>query len=309
MNQRFRYQRTRAGVRSEPWFRLGTFDVGTTVLFLMFFALGALIWAFSRSTVLKLVFFPSDVRRGQIWRLVTWPFVFSGEGGRGLGVIFILFGAYFFYMAGRQIEELIGRYRMAALLAALTIVPAVLSLFFTFDAEGDLTIVSMGLIAAFGLEFPGARFLFGFPARTTAAVIIGLQAFLFLGDRRTMSVWMLLIAVLTAMLMMRALGLGSDLPSWVPKIPLPGLGGKSGGRGKVAKPRGSSAPSKARRASNLSVVREPSPGVGTESTPQRRDPTPSEVDAVLDKISAQGMDSLTPDERAILEAHSRRRRG
>ena len=42
--------------------------------------------------------------------------------------------------------------------------------------------------------------------------------------------------------------------------------------------------------------------------PQRRDVKADEVNRVLDKISAQGLDSLTSDERRLLEEMSRKLR-
>lgn len=44
-------------------------------------------------------------------------------------------------------------------------------------------------------------------------------------------------------------------------------------------------------------------------TPAELQSRPPEIDAILDKISAEGIDRLTPDERRVLDDHSRRLRG
>ncbi len=139
--------------------------------------------------------------------------------------------------------------------------------------------------------------------RVVVAVLLAIQVLSLLGQRESTELVLLVVGVAVVVLMLRSLGLGSDLPAWLPRLPLPGL---NRGRRKVTtpKPRGTSAPPARRRRPNLTVVPdEPAPGA---STP--REPTPAEVDAVLDKISASGIGSLTPEERQILEAHSRRRR-
>jgi membrane associated rhomboid family serine protease len=287
--------------------------MGTTNVFLIGVAIGALIWVVDKLTLIRLILIGSEVRSGQLWRLFTWPFVEDYSGGRGFGVIFMLINVYFFWMAGSRVEELLGRYRMAAYLAVITIVPALVASLLS-GGESGLTIVSMGVLLAFGVEYPGAQFLFGIPARIAAPVIIGLQAFILLGERNSTPLLMLIVVVIVAPIMLRSLGLGADLPPWVPKVPLPGLGGS---RAKVAKPRGTtsrpSGPSPGRSSrrgtGNLTVVPDSPAGVDMPAPKARPEPTPAEVDAVLDKISAHGISSLSDDEKAILEAHSRRRRG
>ena len=63
------------------------------------------------------------------------------------------------------------------------------------------------------------------------------------------------------------------------------------------------------------VARANAEGLRRNAPTRRRAPAPSEekappptVDAILDKISAEGIDRLTPDERRVLDDHSRRLR-
>jgi membrane associated rhomboid family serine protease len=96
-----------------------------------------------------------------------------------------------------------------------------------------------------------------------------------------------------ALLISRAYGLASDTP-WVPKLKLPGAG-SSGPRKKKAK-KG--------RAKLASVP------VGVESSNAALDISGQfEMDSLLDKISAGGMESLTSAERKRLEQLSKQLRG
>jgi hypothetical protein len=112
-------------------------------------------------------------------------------------------------------------------------------------------------------------------------------------------VWLLLLVVATSLVVMRAYGFAGDL-TFIPRLswPFGKRRSKSGGR-----PSSSATKSKRRRGKqpDLKVV-----------TPAYRPPvdrhTQDEIDALLDKIAAQGLDSPN-DERQRLDRASRRLRG
>ncbi len=87
-----------------------------------------------------------------------------------------------------------------------------------------------------------------------------------------------------------------------------------GGAGTGARPSGSrglgSRLRKLGRRPNLRALRDEKPGTRGTEQPRRRvdDRVLDEIDRVLDKISEQGMASLTPDERHLLDEVSRRYR-
>jgi len=68
-----------------------------------------------------------------------------------------------------------------------------------------------------------------------------------------------------------------------------------------------------RRASEPSVLVHPARAVRASAAPKprraERDPSQAEIDRVLDKISARGIESLTPAERRFLTEMSRKMRG
>jgi membrane associated rhomboid family serine protease len=299
MSDRFRYRKTRAGVGSEPWFRVGSVDGSTVNVVIALSVLSMVIWAASPSALRGLVLIPGEVRAGQIWRLATWPFANAPD-------IWTALTLFFMYQFGGAIEELLGRYRMLALMGSMAVVPALFATFLE-RAAGGIQSIAFGLLIAFAIEFPGARFLFNLSVRLVVAVLLGIQVLTLLGSRATTELVLLVLGVAVVIVMLRSLGLGADLPSWVPRLPLPSVAGRK--RAPAApKPRGSTAPPKRRRPSNLTVVQGGATGSAPEPPVASREPTPTEVDAVLDKISASGIGSLTPEERQILEAHSRRRR-
>lgn len=61
----------------------------------------------------------------------------------------------------------------------------------------------------------------------------------------------------------------------------------------------------ARSKAAVAKRRDPSPRI-RRSLPATQPPSPEELDRVLDKISAHGMSSLTPEERSVLERNARR---
>ena len=117
------------------------------------------------------------------------------------------------------------------------------------------------------------------------------------------------MTIATAALTVRSMGLAQSLP-WIPKIPWPGSGGGSGRRRRS--PRGS-------RGGGGEVVTGPW-SASSRTGPTRGAPLPqppsvmsndhdqAELDTLLDKISANGMDGLTADEKRRLNELSKRLR-
>ena len=52
----------------DPWFRIGAFDVTTTILVLAIEIVGLILYAVNRSALRHLFLYSSDFRHGQIWR-------------------------------------------------------------------------------------------------------------------------------------------------------------------------------------------------------------------------------------------------
>ena len=59
----------------EAWFRIGRFDVTSTVLLVALGTLGTVVATLAAGVANALYLDPRLVLSGQVWRIVTWPFV------------------------------------------------------------------------------------------------------------------------------------------------------------------------------------------------------------------------------------------
>lgn len=296
MAGRFSFSSPESRYGGPPWFRVGDVDITTTVLIAATCVLSMFVWAADPDLLAPLLLEPSEIRGGQIWRLVTWPLANAPD-------IWTLITIAIFWYFGRELEGLLGRNRFATFLAILTVFPAVVATIADFDLfqRGGISYVELGIFLTFIVEYPQVRFFFGIPGWVIGVVIVGIQVLQLLGLRETDSVLFLFVIIATAALVARSMGLASSLP-WIPKLPLPGTGDRSS-----SAPKRRSRPKRGGRSSSTTVVDGPW---------QTRPATPgpdavaaqAELDALLDKISAGGLDSLTGDEKRRLNELSKRLR-
>jgi len=293
----------RFGSSDDPWFRVGTVDVNTTTFVVGMGVLSVLVWAVegpSHPILGKLVLIPSDVLDGQIWRLFTWPIANS------LDSIWTLLLFFVFYMIGSQLEAAMGRRLFTTYLVLLTIIPAVVVLLFhiltnTNGGVRGLRMLELGVLVGFALRMPNARFWPGIPAWGIAGGIVVINMLQYLGNRDNFSMLFLATTVAVALVGLRSLGF-ADEAEWVPRVPLP-----VSGTGVPKQPRGRSTSKRKRRGrAKLSVA--PAPNAVTAPRKELSRLEEAEMDAILDQVSEHGMDSLTPQQRSRLEAHSKRLR-
>ena len=165
---------------SDPWFRIGTLDVGTTVLVILLSVASMVLWAIGGNEIDSvwghLVLIPDEVTSGQIWRVVTWPL--ANEPG-----IWEVITLAIFWYFGREIEGMLGRARFAVLLLLLTIIPGIAAVLLDITLFG-LNPVELSVFLIFIAEYPFARFFFGIPAWAIGAVIVGIQVLQYLGNRQ-----------------------------------------------------------------------------------------------------------------------------
>jgi hypothetical protein len=293
------YSSRRFGYSDDPWFRIGTFGVSTTVFVVGLGVISMIIWAaegrygpiFRELLLVSEHFTFGSVLEGEIWRLITWPI--PNEPDFWTIILFAIF-----YMLGSQIEALLGRWRFAFFLLALTVVPSVVvtaleALTGIEGWVGGLRMVEVGVLVAFAAQYSHARFWPGIPGWVIAVVIVGLDVLQYTSNRNWFALVVLACTVVVALLGIRAFGYATNL-TWIPKLSLASSSGQAASGQSSSgwrEPR-----SRRRSRDHLRAV------------PSREESVTPEMDALLDQVSSQGLDSLTRKQRKQLEAHARRLR-
>ncbi|MFZ9629515.1 MAG: rhomboid family intramembrane serine protease [Ilumatobacteraceae bacterium] len=267
----------------DPWFRIGSLDVTTAVLVPALCVLSMFVWAVSPSLLDPFVLWAADVRGGQVWRVVTWPIANSPD------VWTLLMLAMLWYF-GRELERTIGRNRFAWLIALLAVAPGAVAVLAGLDLAGarPLEIAVFGLFCA---QYPQVRFWGAVPAWVFGLVIIGIEVLQAVGYRNAGQLLVLFTSLLTAALAARSFGLLSDY-AFIPRL------GRAGSPTR-RRPRASrrTAPS------GPTVVAGPwEQPVGLTAAEQH------ELDTLLDKTNATGLDSLSRTDKARLNELSKKLR-
>jgi hypothetical protein len=197
-------------------------------------------------------------------------------------------------------------------LVLVTVIPGIVGALIDLPQAG-IRPVEMAVFLLFVVEYPYIRFFFGIPAWVMGAVFLGIEVLQLLGDRNERGILFLLVTLGVAALTARTMGLLSNLP-WVPALPI--------GAHRSSRPRRSK-PSRGRggRASRGGDV-VAGPWTSTRGGPTGSAPLPqppastadmardqAELDRLLDKISENGMDGLSADEKRRLNELSKRMRG
>ena len=241
------------------------------------------------------------MRDGEVWRLFTWPIANAPD-------IWTVITIAIFWYFGREVEGMLGRMRFGLLLMLVTVIPGVFGVALNIPQAG-LEPVELAVFLVFIAEYPFARFFFGIPAWAIGAVIVGIQVLQYMGLRQADRIILLAVTIATAALTVRSMGLAQSLP-WIPKIPWPGSAAAAGAGGGRRVARGAVAarwsPGRGRRRR----ARGPTRGAPLPQPPSvmSNDHDQAELDTLLDKISANGMDGLTADEKRRLNELSKRLR-
>lgn len=303
-----RFPSSRPGRRSasDPWFRLGQVDVGSAAFLALLCAGSIVVYGLEpidKPILRRLALFSDDVWSGQVWRLLTWPLAIA-PGERLFWTAVTVAVLWYF---GSQVERQIGRIRMTVLLVALIVLPGIVATVLGVDAFGVRSI-ELAVLLIFVAENPHVRFFFGIPAWVLGLVYVVTDVLQISGARATDQLLLYLASLVIAALAARAVGMLGAYP-WIPRVPLPDSwsGVRSSG------PRRSRRGTVRGRTSGREVVRGPWTTTPSGTPPPR--PTSgdqaaaqAELDALLDKISAGGLESLSPDEKRRLNELSKRLR-
>ncbi|MEN9823365.1 MAG: hypothetical protein RLZ04_1791 [Actinomycetota bacterium] len=272
--------------RDDPWFRVGTVDVTSALLVAGLCVLGLFVWAADQTLLEPIILLPDSVLHGQVWRLVTWPLANQPDFWTALNILML----WFF---GRELERMIGRNRFLWLLVLLAVIPGIVATGLDIGGAG-IRQVEIAVFCLFCAEMPNVRFFGGIKAWWFAAAIVGLELLQLTGMRQQSLILVLLASLATAAFAGRSFGLLADY-AWIPRL--------GGGR-----PSRTPAPRRPKRSrsgkgSKGQVVSGPWPPP-THSVDEQ-----SELDGLLDKIGAQGMDSLSRSEKERLNELSKKLRG
>ena len=295
------YSSRRFGYSDDPWFRIGSFAVSTTAFVVGLGVVSMVVTAAEGQygpLYRNLVLLSEDfifrgmplgsVLEGEVWRLITWPV--PNEISFWTIILFAIF-----YMLGSQIEALLGRWRFAFFLVALTVIPAavvtVLEVLTGISGGvAGLRMVEVGVLVAFAAQYAQARFWPGIPGWVIALVIVGLDVLQYTSNRNWFALIVLACTVAVALLGIRAFGYATNL-TWIPKLSLASSSGQSTARTHTSRSR--------RRSRERDHLR---------SVPTGDQSVSPEIDALLDQVASQGLDSLSRKQRKQLEAHARRLR-
>jgi membrane associated rhomboid family serine protease len=214
---------------------------------------------------------PQVWQEGQVWRLFSYvAFDPAFFGQRSVWIIFSIILLYFF---GREVEQLLGRKTYLKFYAALIIIPAILlCLFGLFVPSSYLNCcdVIFGVFVAFATIYPGAMPSMWIPltARALMWILLGVFTLIDLALHAYTSIFMLWSCSAVGYLSMRLVGAGQGMnwfANWLEERRMHRL----------------------TRRHQFKVVQDKK---ATES-----------IDAILEKISRQGVGSLDAHERATLE--------
>jgi len=298
MPGRYRFSMPKSRGHSDPWFRIGTLDVTTTIIVTFLCVLSFFVYAADKTILYNLYLIPSEnlvtgsVKGGQLWRLLTWPIANEPD-------IFVAISVAIFWYLGSRVEEQLGRVKYLWLLLLVTLLPSLIATALDVNIFG-IRALEIAIFVVFVCENPRMPFFFGIQAWILAVVIVGIDILQLLGDRRSEELVVYVASIITAIWTARSMGMLNDF-QWLPKIKLPGSGGKRGGQ---------------KRKSVGGGVRSSSGGPVVVDGPWPTTPIyrpmqdQAEVDQILDKIALVGMEGLTADEKKRLnEASKRLRKG
>ncbi|MDZ4815313.1 MAG: rhomboid family intramembrane serine protease [Verrucomicrobiota bacterium] len=215
----------------------------------------------------------TGLQEGKLWQLVTYGFVNSNPVSLVLGCLMIWFFA-------PAVEENVGRFQFWMLLGASLFFAGIIFVGCAFFFKWDLLVAgnmmtALTCFAAFVALYPDLDFFFGINAKFILSTFFLFTLFV-MALQRSMGLMLSFVAMPTAVLYIRFIAMSPY------GLPVPDIFRKA----KLGKP-------KAIRTSP--VIEEPSGDFISKA-----------VDPILDKISRQGMHSLTPEEKKILDKASRK---
>jgi hypothetical protein len=231
---------------------------------------GVMMAANSAHHLAWLNFSSEAVLRGEVWRVLTYGLVNPPSLWFAIDMLMIVW-------FGRELEKFFGRRIFLWFFATLYLVaPVVLLLLGLWQPTGlSGERGAFAFFVAFATLYPNAVMLFSLLAKWVALILVGLQSLIFLSQRQHVALITLWASAGYAFAFVRFQQGVITLPRFRFRFPR-------------AKPK-------------LRVLPDLPVGKTAASRPAADD-SMAEIDALLDKIATSGIASLTPKERARLDA-------
>ena len=209
-------------------------------------------------------------QRGEFWQLATYAFVHSPSA-----LLWFAVEMYMLFVFGREVERFIGRRAFIVLYLFLLLAPTVLlSLWGLSERVGiaGSPALHFGIFIAFTTIYPNVELLLRIQAKWVALALAAISTLQLLSYRDWSAMAVLWVSIAAAFFFIQLRGAGPELVWW----------------------------------SNLKSRWQPKPKfqVVQRSTPRRvvePENVHDSIDPVLDKISKQGINSLTASERRALD--------
>ena len=198
MAGRFAYSKPSGRGPNDPWFRLGTLDIGSAALLGLMCVVSVFVYALEpidKPLLTKLALIPSEVRSGEVWRIFTWPLA-NGLDQQLLWVIVSIAVLWYF---GSRLEEQVGRVRFAWYLLTIIVIPGLVGTALDLPQAGVHTI-QLVVLLTFIAEYPNVRFFFGIPAWVLGAVYVAAEFLQLLGDRAGRNLMFFVVSLFVAVL-------------------------------------------------------------------------------------------------------------
>lgn len=224
-----------------------------------------------------LEFNPATLKEGRVWTLATYAFVYN----IGKDYIWFAYHMLLFFWFGRELERFIGRHSFLKLYGILLVFPPLLFATLSFlppyrwlNIHGG-EFIHFGVFIGYAMLYPSAPVFFFVVAMWAAWILLGINSLFYLVGHDWVSLVQLWFSTVLAYVYMKYIGVGSENPL------------------SLAFDKWRAYRARQHSAKNLKVV-------------QREKRQTQNIDAILEKISRSGMQSLTEDERRDLEKASRR---
>ncbi|MGY0536963.1 DUF6576 domain-containing protein [Nocardioides sp. YJ-D4] len=227
----------------------------------------------------------------KLWTLFTWPFAYPQFS------IFDVLAIFFFWYFGSDLERNeLGRVKFAWMLVAFTAVLSFLTVVFGAVLDPSYLLAGLGMLEMMVVllwiaQWPDRMFMFNIPAWLFGVILVGIQLIQYLGYRSWVMLLVFVVGLAVNAFVARQFGL-LDRFAWIPQV--------AGGPGQ---PRATKPAKAKKRKSGPTVVTGPWESSTVSKDDQR-------MDELLEKIHAEGADSLTSKEKKeLMQLRERRRRG